>query len=54
MESAEKAFERALEIAPRDVFALSNLGRLLAAEGRFDDAEENSDLAFQSHRKILK
>jgi predicted CXXCH cytochrome family protein len=51
-QNAEWAFRRVLELDPVDLTALSNLGTLLAKQGKLDDAIQLLGLAFDRNRDI--
>jgi hypothetical protein len=51
-EEAEKAFRRVLELAPSDLTALSNLGTLLAKEGKLKEGEALLREAFDRNQDI--
>ncbi|MGB6687627.1 MAG: tetratricopeptide repeat protein [Terracidiphilus sp.] len=51
-QAAEQAFRRVLELDPVDLTALSNLGTLLAKQGKLDDAIRLLRRAFDSNRDI--
>ena len=52
VEEAEKAFRRVLELAPSDLTALSNLGTLLAKEGKLKEGEAFLTEAFDRNQDI--
>ncbi len=52
LNEAEKAFRRVLELAPSDLTALSNLGTLLAKEGKFKEGEGFLTEAFDRNEDI--
>jgi Flp pilus assembly protein TadD len=49
---AEKAFRRVLELAPSDLTALSNLGTLLAKEGKLREGEALLNKAFERNQDV--
>jgi Flp pilus assembly protein TadD len=51
-EEAEKAFRRVLELVPSDLTALSNLGTLLAKEGKLKEGEALLNQAFDHNQDI--
>lgn len=51
-EKAEKAFRRVLELVPSDLTALSNLGTLLAKEGKLKEGEALLTEAFDRNQDI--
>jgi Flp pilus assembly protein TadD len=52
LEQAEKAFRRVLELNPSDLTALSNLGTLLAKEGKVKEGEALLNEAFKRNQDI--
>jgi hypothetical protein len=49
---AERAFRRVLELAPSDLTALSNLGTLLAKEGKLKEGEALLNKAFERNQDV--
>jgi predicted CXXCH cytochrome family protein len=52
LKTAEQAFRRVLELAPADLTALSNLGTILAKQGKLDQSTELLGRAFERNRDV--